>query len=113
MTRRKRVGHSAVQKCDIWRRWKAGHSLHEIGRAFGKEHSSVRCLVTRHARFVPPARSASRPCKWSHVVSTGRQCPQVGEQSPWLQGQEILRVDTDIEAPRTLRLNRPSTDCYA
>src|SRR5208282_6019583 len=44
----KRFGLSAEQKLDVWRRWKAGQTLHEIGRAFGKEHSSIRCLVSRH-----------------------------------------------------------------
>ena len=45
MTQGKRFGLSAVQKSDVWRRWKAGQSLHEMGRAFGKEHSSIGCLV--------------------------------------------------------------------
>ena len=27
----KRFGFTAVEKSDIWRRWKAGQSLHEIG----------------------------------------------------------------------------------
>jgi hypothetical protein len=31
MTQEKRFGLSAVQKSDMWRRWKAGQSLHEIG----------------------------------------------------------------------------------
>ena len=44
----RRFGFSAEQKLDVWRRWKAGQALHEIGRAFGKEHSSIRCLVSRH-----------------------------------------------------------------
>jgi hypothetical protein len=35
MTQGKRFGLSAVRKRDMWRRWKAGRSLHEIGRAFG------------------------------------------------------------------------------
>jgi hypothetical protein len=35
MTQGKRFGLSALQKSDMWRRWKAGQSLHEIGRAFG------------------------------------------------------------------------------
>src|ERR1700730_17371137 len=48
----KRFGLSAVQKSDLWRRWKAGQSLHEIGRAFGKSHSSIRCLVLRRGGFV-------------------------------------------------------------
>jgi site-specific recombinase XerC len=59
MTREKRLGLSAVQTSDLWRRWKAGQSLHEIGRAFGKEHSSIRCLVSRHGGFVPLVRRRS------------------------------------------------------
>jgi len=59
MTQGKRFGLSAVQKCDMWRRWKAGDSLHEIGRAFGKEHSSIRCLVSRHGGIVPAVRRRS------------------------------------------------------
>ena len=42
MAEGKRFGLSAMQKSELWRRWKAGQSLHEIGRAFGKEHSSIR-----------------------------------------------------------------------
>ncbi|MGC1905976.1 MAG: hypothetical protein WA715_19305, partial [Candidatus Acidiferrum sp.] len=48
MKQGRRFGFSAEQKLDVWRRWKAGQTLHEIGRAFGKEHSSIRCLVSRH-----------------------------------------------------------------
>jgi len=32
MTQGKRFGLSALQKSDMWRRLKAGQSLHEIGR---------------------------------------------------------------------------------
>ena len=59
MTQEKRFGLSAEQKSDMWRRWKAGASLHEIGRAFGMEHSSIRCLVSRHGGFVPSVRRRS------------------------------------------------------
>src|SRR6266446_5246249 len=55
----KRFGLSAEQKSDVWRRWKAGQTLHEIGRVFGKEHSSIRCLVARHGGFVPAVRRRS------------------------------------------------------
>jgi hypothetical protein len=41
----KRFGLSAIEKNEIWRRWKAGQTLHEIGRAFDKPHSSIRCLL--------------------------------------------------------------------
>jgi hypothetical protein len=59
MTPGKRFGLSAAQKDDMWCRWKAGQSLHEIGRAFGKEHSSIRCLVSRNGGFVPAVRRRS------------------------------------------------------
>src|ERR1700678_1589964 len=52
----KRFGLSAEQKLDVWRRWKAGQTLHKIGRAFGKEHSSIRCLVSRHGGIAPAVR---------------------------------------------------------
>src|SRR6202166_2822997 len=52
----KRFGLSAAQKSDVWRRWKAGETLHEIGRAFGKEHSSIRCLVCRYGGIAPAVR---------------------------------------------------------
>src|ERR1700687_2424745 len=60
MRQGKRFGLSAVQRSELWRRWKAGQSLHEIGRAFGKEHSSIRCLVARYGGIVPAVRRRSR-----------------------------------------------------
>ncbi len=59
MTEGKRAELSETQRTDIWCRWKAGHSLHEIGRAFGKGHSSIRFLVSHHAGIVPAARRRS------------------------------------------------------
>jgi hypothetical protein len=35
MAEGKRNKLSIEQRIDMWRRWKAGESLHEIGRAFG------------------------------------------------------------------------------
>ena len=55
----KRFGLSAVQKSELWGRWKAGQSLHEIGRAFDKSHSSIRCVVSLHGWFVPAVRRRS------------------------------------------------------
>src|SRR5580765_5942531 len=54
-----RFGLSAMQKSELWRRWKAGQSLHEIGRAFGKSHGSIRCVVSLHGGFVPAVRRRS------------------------------------------------------
>jgi len=55
----KRCGLSAMEKSDIWSRWKAGQSLHEIGRAFDKPHSSIRCLLLPRGGIAPAARRRS------------------------------------------------------
>src|ERR1700749_934048 len=55
----RRYGLSAVQKTEIWRRWKAGESLHEIGRAFGKDHGSIHFLLSQHGGIVPVVRRRS------------------------------------------------------
>jgi transposase-like protein len=56
----KRFGFSVVEKNKIWGRWKAGQSLHEIGRAFDKPHSSIRCLLLPRGGIPPVARRRSR-----------------------------------------------------
>ena len=55
----KRFGLSAIEKSEIWRRWKAGQSLHEIGRVFDKPHSSIRCLLLPRGGIPPAARRRS------------------------------------------------------
>src|SRR6202140_1516103 len=59
MTRGKRVKLSAMQRTDLWGRWKAGQSLHEIGRAFGKDHVSIQFMLAQHGGIVPAARRRS------------------------------------------------------
>ena len=56
----KRFGFSAIEKSDIWRRWKAGQSLHEIGRAFDKPPSCIGCLLLPRGGIPPAARRRSR-----------------------------------------------------
>ena len=53
MRQGRRYGLSAAQRTDIWRRWKAGESLHEIGRAFGKDHGSIQFLLSQHGGIAP------------------------------------------------------------
>src|ERR1700675_1585544 len=57
----KRFGLSAIEKSDIWRRWKAGETLHEIGRAFDKAHTSIRCFLLPRGGIPPATRRRSRP----------------------------------------------------
>ncbi len=60
MIPRKRTRLSATQRVEVWRRWKAGESLHAIGRALGKDHVVVHLLLKRHGGIAPPARRRSR-----------------------------------------------------
>jgi IS30 family transposase len=55
----KQVRLSANQRIDMWGRWKAGQSLHEIGRAFGKDHVSIQFMLSQHGGIVPAARQRS------------------------------------------------------
>ena len=55
-----RFGLSAIEKGDVWRRWKAGQSLHEIGRVLDKPHTSIRHLLLPRGGIPPAARRRSR-----------------------------------------------------
>ena len=59
MAQGKRDRLSTEQRIDMWRRWKAGESLHEIGRALGKGDGSIRFLLTQRGGIVPAARRRS------------------------------------------------------
>ncbi len=60
MSEGKRSRLSPTQRTEIWSRWKSGQSLHEIGRAFGKPHSCIRCLLLPRGGIPPAARRRSR-----------------------------------------------------
>jgi IS30 family transposase len=59
MIERKRTPLSATQRVEVWRRWKAGESLHAIGRALGKDHVVVHLLLKRHGGIAPTPRRRS------------------------------------------------------
>jgi IS30 family transposase len=59
MTEGRRVRLSAEQRTEIWRRWTAGESLREIGRAFGKDHGSIQFLLSQRGGIVPAVRRRS------------------------------------------------------
>ena len=56
MSEGKRSRLSLAQRSELWSRWKAGQSLHEIGRAFGKPHSCIRCLLLPRGGIAPATR---------------------------------------------------------
>ena len=55
-----RFGLSAIEKGDVWSRWKAGQSLHEIGRALDKPHSCIRSVLLPRGGIPPAVRRRSR-----------------------------------------------------
>jgi IS30 family transposase len=78
MIERKRTPLSATQRVEVWRRWKAGESLHAIGRALGKDHVVVHLLLKRHGGIAPaPRRRSPRALTLaerediSHGIATG------------------------------------------
>jgi len=56
----KRSRLSPTEKNDIWSRWKAGQSLHEIGRAYGRPHPTIRKLFLPRGGIAPSLRRRSR-----------------------------------------------------
>jgi IS30 family transposase len=59
MIPRKRTPLSAMQRVEVWRRWRAGESLHAIGRAVGKDHVVVHFLLKRYGGIAPSIRRRS------------------------------------------------------
>src|SRR5207249_7337856 len=60
MIERKRTRLSPTKKNEIWGRWKAGQSMHEIGRAYGRPHPTIRKLLLPRGGIAPIARRRSR-----------------------------------------------------
>jgi IS30 family transposase len=60
MSQQRRSRFSPTQIRDVWRRWKAGQSLHDIGRAYGKPHPSIRCVLLPRGGIAPAAHRRSR-----------------------------------------------------
>src|SRR5271170_343829 len=55
-----RFGLSEVEKRDVWSRWKAGQTLHEIGRDYDKPHNSIRAVLLPRGGIPPIVRRRSR-----------------------------------------------------
>jgi DNA-binding transcriptional MerR regulator len=63
MAFRRRYGFSAAQRAEIWRRWRAGESLHEIDRALDKNHGSIHFLLSQHGGEIHASIHASGSCE--------------------------------------------------
>jgi len=60
VAQRGRRGLSAAGKKEMWRRWREGQWLSEIGRALGNGVGSIYGTIRIRGRFSPPERKRSR-----------------------------------------------------
>lgn len=60
MSRPGPAGLSDEQRAEMWRRWKSGRRMRDIGRALGFDHGSIRSLLAQRGGIAPPARSRAR-----------------------------------------------------
>ena len=85
-----RPGLSLAQKKELWRRWKEGESLSEIGRALGKHAGSIHGVVKANGGIVPTTRmSPSRSSALSASVTDSRLVPMMSASSRWLRSGRI------------------------
>ena len=66
MKRVRRPYMSAAEKAEVWRRWKRGESVSDIGRALGRIRKSVHRVIAAHGGVPPRARTRSR---WTLTVA--------------------------------------------
>src|SRR5580692_5061365 len=94
MRQGRRYGLSGSQRTDMWRRWKAGESLHEIGRALGKDHGSIQFLLSQHGGIVPAVRRSSLRSLTPRARCTLRlvDSPAIRSSMPSLSGKGLQRL---------------------
>ena len=74
-----RIYYTETDKALMWDRWQKGESLNEIGRHFGRSHTSIQNILSRTGGIRPPARkvppflyTGPGPCRRIYP----RICPQ-------------------------------------
>ena len=60
MVDRKRTRLAPTEKSKIWDCWKAGQSMHAIGRACGRPHNTIHKLLLARGGIAPIPRRRSR-----------------------------------------------------
>ena len=48
MKQRTRIYYSEADKVEMWNRWQAGESMHDIARLFDRHHPSIRRILTEN-----------------------------------------------------------------
>jgi len=123
MSQRKRSRLSPTQKPDIGRRWKAGQSLHEIGRVHGKWHNSIRGVLLPRGGIPPIARRRSqlaltlveREDLWRGIASGSslRDIAKHLDRAVSAVSREVTRQGGVLRIEPIMRMTRPGTRPYA
>jgi len=97
-----RRGFTAAEKMELWDRWKRGESLKAIGRAFGKQSSSIYFLVAPHGGSRPAQRRRSRLALTRaerEVISRGVTAHQSAQSIARLLGCGFRSIRPAIPTP--------------
>ena len=92
-------GFTAAEKTELWDRWKRGESLKAIGRAFGKQSSSIYFLVAPHGGIRPAERRRSRlalTLAEREVISRGVTAHQSARSIARLLGRSPSTVSREM-----------------
>ena len=99
MERRFHRGFTTAEKTELWDRWKRGESLKAIGRAFGKQSSSIYFVVSPHGGFRPAERRRSRlalTLAEREVISRGVTARQSSRSIAKLLGRSPSTVSREM-----------------
>jgi len=101
MKQRTRIYYTQAQKDEMWDRWQAGESMHDIARSYGRSHSSFQRILTANGGFRPTPRTRSPRClsleereAISRGLAGGRPMRAIAEEldrSPSTISREIHR----------------------
>src|SRR5450432_1524512 len=92
-------GFTAAEKTELWDRWKRGESLKAIGRAFGKQSSSIYFLVAPHGGIRPAERRRARlalTLAEREVISRGVAAHQSARSIARLLGRSPSTVSREM-----------------
>jgi IS30 family transposase len=92
-------GFTAAEKTELWDRWKRGESLKAIGRAFGKQSSSIYFLVAPHGGIRPAQRRRARlalTLAEREVISRGVTAHQSARSIARLLGRSPSTVSREM-----------------
>ena len=111
MERRFHRGFTAAEKTELWDRWKRGESLKAIGRAFGKQSSSIYFLVAPHGGIRPAERRRSRlalTLAEREVISRGVTAHRSARSIAKLLGRSPSTVSREMSAMAAMIATEPT-----